>query len=221
MKKRFMIFSLFFVLFLEIFLFPQEDIINAARQNRFDTFKRMLEENTYQINNKDRRNCTILHYAASGSTAEMVEWLIQHGAETDVRDVDGDTLLHWAAYAGREKIVNLLISHGLDIDTKNNSGVSVIDYAAVTRGNQTTVDLHVLKGAKIPNPGHDVEILLHRAALIGSLELVRSLISKGISTKTKMPNGATFLHNCAEGGLLEIVAGSVKTGPDCAHVRPS
>lgn len=53
MKKIFGILSLFFVLMLANVIFPQEDIMNAARQNQFDTVKKMLQENKNLINSKD------------------------------------------------------------------------------------------------------------------------------------------------------------------------
>ena len=213
MKKMLIVSILSFVLIFANILFAQEDIIAAARQNNFDTVRKMLQENKNLIDSKDNRNCTILHYAANGGAPEMVEWLIKEGAITDVRDVDGDTPLHWAVYVGRDEIVNILISHGLDKNAKNNSDQSVLDYALMRR-HKTTADLLVQKGVKLPEPGREAEILLHRSASLGSLELVNSLMAKGVDTHSRMPNGSTFLHSAAEGGIIPVVSKLLKNDTD-------
>ena len=80
--------NLFFVLIAVNLIYAQEDVITAARQNKFDVVKDMLEKDKSLINSKDDRNCTLLHYAANFGATDMVKWLIDNNVNTDVRDVD-------------------------------------------------------------------------------------------------------------------------------------
>jgi len=58
MKNMSKIMSFVLIILLSNNLFAQEDILNAARQNRFDIVKKILLENKDLINSKDNRNCT-------------------------------------------------------------------------------------------------------------------------------------------------------------------
>ena len=58
MKKAPGFFGLFFIFLFVSFLLPQEDVITAAKEKRFDDVKKILLENKSLINSKDSRDCT-------------------------------------------------------------------------------------------------------------------------------------------------------------------
>ncbi len=83
---------------------------------------------------------TLLILAAINGYANIVETLIDAGADVDVRGDDGATALLVAAFFGRADAVEVLLKHGADTSISNNEGItplaaaqadmSVVDYIA-------------------------------------------------------------------------------------------
>ena len=61
-----------------------------------------------EINVKNNRGWTPLHWAANNGHATIVEYLLTKGAEINVKDNRGRTPLHLAADNGRKDVVALL-----------------------------------------------------------------------------------------------------------------
>ena len=55
---------------------------------------------------------TSLHWAIANGHTEVVNLLIEKGADIHVKDNDGDTPLHWASRDGLTEVVNLLKEKG-------------------------------------------------------------------------------------------------------------
>ena len=74
---------------------------------------------------------TALHRAASDHRADIVEILLRHGADVEIRDDNGETALHWATGGSLNnvKVVELLLSHGADVNAKDNRGWTALDWA--------------------------------------------------------------------------------------------
>jgi ankyrin repeat protein len=68
---------------------------------------------------KDGR--TPLHLASfSGTRAELVHPLLDHGANADAKNKDGRTSLYEALSQGKDVVVRLLLDHGADANTGDN-----------------------------------------------------------------------------------------------------
>ena len=61
---------------------------------------------------------------------EVVRWLIDHGADPNVRDNYGETSLHLALQFGMLEIARLLVEHGASVKVKNGSGKTPLDYVS-------------------------------------------------------------------------------------------
>jgi uncharacterized protein len=60
-----------------------------------------------------------LFAAARNGHTEVVEYLLDHGAQIDAKGVFGGTGLHWAAINGHEKTVALLIARGASLTIRD------------------------------------------------------------------------------------------------------
>jgi hypothetical protein len=70
-----------------------------------------------------------LHYAASGPEPELVQFLLDRGAEIDAASPNGSTPLMMAAQYGAEDSVTLLIGRGADPKRRNQLDLSAADFA--------------------------------------------------------------------------------------------
>lgn len=71
-----------------------------------------------------------LFIAAYNGHQAVVKWLLEAGAEADIRNVKNSTPLMAAAEQGRLECVKMLIKAGASTTTNNNHGISARGYAA-------------------------------------------------------------------------------------------
>jgi ankyrin repeat protein len=77
---------------------------------------------------------------------DVVERLLQRGADVSLQEHDGDTALHAAASTGNLNILRMLLAKGADPNVKNKLGGTPLMWAAVY-GYQDAVRLLLAKGA--------------------------------------------------------------------------
>ncbi len=65
--------------------------------------------------------------------AEIAEILLQHGADMNVIDRQGNTPIFWAVIYERYTGLKILLDHGADIYVKNNKGLTIADVAKSRR----------------------------------------------------------------------------------------
>jgi ankyrin repeat protein len=134
--------------------------------NKIDNLKRNYSENSVKeiIDLIDSGNIdinfsyiksqkrTFLHVASSNGHANIVEKLLDKGAEIDKEDKIGITPIMDAVATGHLNIVQLLLNRGADI---NKQGICRPLFTAINVENLDMVDLLIKNGAKIsfePNP---------------------------------------------------------------------
>lgn len=73
---------------------------------------------------------TPLHEACSYGWYQVVEVLVNGGANVNAKGLDDDTPLHDATTSGNLQMVKFLVQHGADAFAKNTKGKMPSDYAA-------------------------------------------------------------------------------------------
>jgi len=86
---------------------------------------------------------TALHAAIAGSrNFEVIELLLENGAETNIFDSNGHTALHTAAFHNdNTQLINLLIKHGASVDAKINGGKTAMELAIEQKNNEVAEQL--------------------------------------------------------------------------------
>ena len=136
---------------------------------------------------------------------EMVELLLDHGADAAAKTRLGSTLLHDAALKGHVPRVELLLRKGADVNALNGSGGTPLHDAALG-GHVEVAALLLARGASIN--AQEVEsgnTALANAASWGRLNLVNLLLDKGADAKLKNRAGKTALMLALENGHEETV----------------
>jgi cytohesin len=81
------------------------------------------------VNVKDKRGFTPLHWASISGHKEAVELLIDNGADVNAMRGGGATSLSYASSWGHEEIVKLLIANGADVNVKDAFSETPLDVA--------------------------------------------------------------------------------------------
>ena len=72
---------------------------------------------------------TPLHYACYYKSKNVVDLLLDLGADINARDIDGKSVLNYAVVSGSERIVKKLLFRGADKEIKDNNDKKCIDVA--------------------------------------------------------------------------------------------
>jgi len=89
-------------------LLSPELIIKACRYKSLEDIKLIFDH--YPVDCKDGYNNTPLHEAAIWGREDLVQYLLEKGADPKVEDKYGRTPLYWAEKRGHKPIVELFIS---------------------------------------------------------------------------------------------------------------
>lgn len=114
-----------------------------------DCLKLLEDFDTIDINATDRSGYSALMYACSNGRLKIVEYLINHGADIELKDnQNGETALFIAVRFEHVNIVKYLLSHGANRDVVDKNGETVhriaisknmVDILDVLNGNSNEV----------------------------------------------------------------------------------
>lgn len=128
----------------------------ASRGRVFSMVKELVEDENVPVDIQTQSNQnTALHLAASRGNLNVVEFLIEKGANPNLLDHQGGTALHYAAAGDNGEvdrdIIHCLIENGADFKKTVHSGSSMLD-TAVMMGNITVIEYWEDVYKKNPDP---------------------------------------------------------------------
>lgn len=102
---------------------------------------------------------SLLFAAVRGGNADVVRYLLEHGAPVDIGGHLQQTPLQVAGYIGHGEVVEILLNHGADANSRGPWGETALHWAAV-RGNTNVVALLLKRGAdpNVQTSGHTVDL---------------------------------------------------------------
>jgi ankyrin repeat protein len=157
---------------------------------------------------------TVLGLAAIRGFAETVHFLVDEGADVDVKDDDGQTALHFAASKGNEATVKLLLDKGANPDSRTMSSWTPLFYAAV-EGQEAIVKLLLEQERVVLNSSTpEGWTPLSMASLKGHETIVRLLLEKGADFDSRDRFGLTPLFRAVEGGHEAVAKLLLDKGAD-------
>ena len=156
---------------------------------------------------------TSLHVAAQNGCLEVVDLLLEAGADKEICDMYGRTPLHWAAYCGHLEIVRFLLQSGADKDKCDTDGTPPLHYAS-EQGQLEVVRLLLESGAEKDSCGIQGRTPLHFAVTCNQLEVARLLLEAGADKDKFDFEGQTALHISSQLNHLELARLLLQTGAD-------
>lgn len=118
----------------------------SAADGRVDTVKEAVEKNPQLVKSRDASGYTALHHAAIGGHADVVQVLLDSGADINARGSGGETPLLLAAAKGNLEVVELLVKNGADVNKPGADQRTPLHKAAMA-GDLDTVKALLAAGA--------------------------------------------------------------------------
>lgn len=128
------------------------EIVRATQYGNLELCQKLIDSGRYDVNQRDRENVTLLHWASINNRLELVNYFISKGAIVDA--IGGDlqsTALHWATRQGHLPMIVLLMKYGSDPSLLDGDGYNALHLAAQF-GHTSIVAYFIAKGQDIDAP---------------------------------------------------------------------
>jgi len=117
-----------------------QDLLKAMRAEDKNKARRLLNEPYIATNITDEFGSTSLMYAACYNYFEIVQILLDKGANPNIQGKDGTTALHWAVTYNNPEIVQILVDRGANLKIKNKCNHTALDVALMGK-NQAIINI--------------------------------------------------------------------------------
>lgn len=153
----------------------------------------MLLDKGLDVNTSPRKRTSGLHEAAYAGELEVVQFLFEHDADTNLRDRQFDSLpIHWAYAASRHAVFDYLLPK---------TTLSIADYAEF--GMVDDVQRLLASNRKLANGDNGNGQPLREAANRGHTAVVKLLLEYGANPSLQSQSGQTALDLADKQGHIE------------------
>ncbi|WP_341811499.1 ankyrin repeat domain-containing protein [Wolbachia endosymbiont (group A) of Oxytorus armatus] len=166
------------------------------------------------VNAKCEYSVTPLHLAAGSGWLNIVEYLIDKGANVDTRDYYYQTPLYWAVRYGKLDIVKYFIGKGANFDTEDWFCWPPLYWAVESENFDIAKYIMKEKGIDVSTRDSNGKTMFHEIVRFAKLEAVKYLVGKGIDINIKDRYGDTPLHWVVTRGEIDVVRYFVRRGAD-------
>lgn len=197
----------------ELLLSRNADIFAANTQN-ISPLRKSLESqneseqwliNSTTIQSSDGSGNSVLHYASEWHLPnDVMNFLIQKGANVNAVNGNGETPLFSAAKADNTDAIDSLVKSGASLAARDNLGSSPL-HAAVRWNSLTAAEKLINMGLNIDCQNVGGKTPLAEAAVEGNITMAKLLLRHGANPNTYDQNGRTCLSDAIRGGQYDMV----------------
>lgn len=166
--------------------------------------------------NKGSGYYTPLEMAIKKRNIDLMQMLIDAGADIRYIDENGNTLFHAAAKINSSKNISFLLEKGLDINARNDKGETPLHISA-EKGYKSVIVLMIENGADIfaKNVEGHMPMHIHLFTYESDPEHVQWLLSKGVDVNMNaIEDSFAPLHLAAGNGNAQMVEFLLSKGAD-------
>lgn len=190
--------------------------IHWAVERKLTQTVAFLLDNSADINlftkNAIGNDRTPLHIAAELGHSDIVEMLLNRGADLHLKTVYEESPLHGVRlFVKNREVVELLIAHGADVNGVTAFGASPL-HAAALQGSSEIVDLLIAHGAEVNLANKRGLTPLHLAAQHGHADVVIRLVDAEVDMDAQTRTGDTALHLAAKKGHSTVIRTLLNSG---------
>lgn len=178
MKKHIAVFVL---IFLNLIIFASnEPIVEAARNGDLSIVKMILKKDPAKLNATDDWKHTVLHWACMRANWDVARYLINKGADLNMKGGDGGTPINWAVHHDNVDILRLMIQKGAKLNIRNRWGMTEL-HTAIWRGCIRVVEYLLDNGSDPMIKTKEGWTAMHYAFRSGHDNVIELLKKRGIS----------------------------------------
>ena len=185
----------------------------ASQRGHTETVRYLVGLPEVELNQRDAGNHNALHLAAVNKHTDVVQVLIDAGADIDTQNYEGRSPLHDACGAGELDVVKMLVRAGARVCATDEEGRTCLMLAARLGHTETVRYLVGLPEVELNH--RDTEsnyTALHLAAIHMCTDVVLVLIDAASDMDTQNHEGRSPLHDACAFGELDIVKMLVRAG---------
>jgi ankyrin repeat protein/poly(3-hydroxybutyrate) depolymerase len=187
------------------------DLSLAIRQGNLAAVRSIVERNPGLVKSADDSGFTPLHIAATAGHVDIIEYLLDRGADLEARTAGGQTPLFQTVPLGSEQAFERLLEKGANLNARDDLGRTILQFALTWR-RPSMVDVILQHGFNPDTSGVAAQQMLDEAANSGVESLVSTLIARGVTVEPGMRDGTSLLHSAARGGLPGLADRLLKRG---------
>ncbi|KAI1742086.1 ankyrin repeat-containing domain protein [Xylaria scruposa] len=178
----------------------------------------ILIDSCTNVNHQREHFGHALQTAAVFSNMEMIDFLINKGADLNQSDFAGyGSVLQAAAGSGNLEMAEFLVDKGADINQSSFGAYGSPLQVAASSGKLEMARFLVDKGADVNQQGGQYGSALQIAASSGDLEIARFLVDKGADINHHGGDHGSALQIAVSSGDLEMAKFLVDKGADVNH----
>ncbi|MBW1743404.1 MAG: ankyrin repeat domain-containing protein [Deltaproteobacteria bacterium] len=167
------------------------------------------------VNAMGQGGYTALHWAAQENQRQAATFLLDAGADVNVRTGEnGWTPLHIAAMRSSEDVGKILIDKGADLNVKNHNNRQTPLVVTQLNGHIDFAALLLDEGAKLDFRDRGGRTLLNQAATQGDIAFAELLIKKGADVDGKDRPGWTPLFSATRWHQTQMIEWLISKGAD-------
>jgi hypothetical protein len=134
----------------------------------------------------------------------LVELLVSHGSDINMRTAEGETPLQLAVETLNPVMLLLLLSSGADVNGRILNGRTPL-FTAIELGRRDVVELLIARGADVNARSHQGFTPLHIAVCEERKDMISMLLAHGARPDAQASDGETPISLAVNGGNLAIV----------------
>ena len=148
-----------------------------------ETIKYIISKEGNDVNKLTHDGRTYIFWAARVGNTEIMEFLINKGAKTDIIEDHGNTVLNFAASAGQQntEVYEICLANGANLKNDlNQDGANALLLAAPSDKDSKLTKYFVSKGLDINSTDYQGNGVFNYVAKTGNIKALKKLLKQGV-----------------------------------------